>query len=46
MKKSIFIFFTFTLLITLVSSCYTSRKSGCDCPGSSLNNKVTKHIDC
>lgn len=45
MKKSIFIFFTFSLLITLISSCYTSKKGGCDCPGSSLNNIETQNID-
>ena len=31
MRKSIFAFFIFILF----SSCYTTRNSGCDCPGMS-----------
>ncbi len=46
MKKSIFIFFTFSLLTILVSSCYTTKKGGCNCPGSSQNNIEIQNIDC
>ena len=46
MKKSIFIFFAFTLLITLISSCYTTRKGGCNCPGSGQNDIETQNMDC
>ena len=35
MKKSIFTFFVFMIIITLLSSCAASKTGGCGCPGSS-----------
>ena len=48
MKKSIFTFFVFMMYIGTLSSCSTSRKGGCDCPGMSKttieqNEKITYH---
>ena len=45
MKKSIFTFFIFIIITTLLSSCATSKKGGCGCPGSSsytIENNVDK----
>ena len=38
MKKSIFTFFIFILLLSFLSSCFTSKKGGCNCPGMSKNS--------
>lgn len=35
MKRSIFTFFIFLLLLTIISSCATTKKRGCGCPGMS-----------
>ena len=45
MKKSIFTFLIFLLIMTLFSSCATSKKGGCGCPGSSshtIEHKIDK----
>ena len=33
MKQSIFTFFIFLITISMLSSCATSKKGGCGCPG-------------
>ena len=42
MKKTIFTFFTFIMLLSFLSACYTTRKGGCDCPG--MSKKEIKDI--
>ena len=42
MKKRIFTFFIFCVLLIFISSCYSSRKGGCDCPG--MSEKDLKEI--
>jgi len=42
MKKTIFTFFIFTMLLIFLSACYTARKGGCDCPG--MSKKEIKDI--
>ncbi len=40
MKKSIFTFFILFILMCCLSSCFTSKKGGCDCFGMSEKNQL------